>query len=146
MNFMVTDLVVDVENSEEEEEEEVISEGIETSHVNPETCPVTPVTIPVECATFPGRDNSLGKLETILEVSEPESEGSAARALVVEEESDEEELENMILMVNDLVVDVENSEEEVEFISLRDENSHVNLESRLVTFENIPLVHDTYSV
>ena len=52
----------------------------------------------------------------------------------------------MILMVNDLVVDVENSEEEVEFISLRDENSHVNLESRLVTFENIPLGHDTNSV
>merc|ERR1719447_1360498 len=110
MNFMVTDLVVDVENSDDEEEE-VISEGNETMYVNPETCPVTPVTIPVECATFPGRDKSLGKLETILEVSEPESEGSAARALVVEEESDEEELENMILMVTDLVVDVENSKE-----------------------------------
>ena len=114
MNLMVTDLVVDVENSEEEEDEEVISEGNETSHLNPETCPVTQVTNPVECATFPERDKSLGKLETILEVSDPESEGSAARALVVEEESDEEELENMILMVNGLVVDVENSEEEVQ--------------------------------
>merc|ERR1719447_852986 len=145
MNFMVTDLVVDVENNEEEEEE-VISEWNKTSHVNPETCPVTQVTISVECETFPGRDKSLGKLETILEVSEPESEGSAARALVVEEESDEEELENMILMVTDLVVDVENSEEEVEFISSRDENSFVNLETRLVTFENIPVVHDTNSV
>ena len=140
MILMVTDLVVDVENSEEEGKEDVISEGNETSNVIPETRPVTLVTIPVECKTLPERDNSLGKLETILEVSEPESEGSAARALVVEEESDEEELENMILMVNDLVVDVENSEEEVEFISSRDENSHVNLETSLVTF---PLGHDT---
>jgi len=146
MNLMVTDLVVDVENSEEEGEEDVISKGNETCNVIPEIRSVTLVTIPVECKTFPGRDNSLGKLETILEVSEPQSEGSAARALVVEEESDEEELENMILMVNDLVVDVENSEEEVEFISSRDENSHVNLETRLVTFENVPLGHDTNSV
>ena len=145
MNFMVTDLVVDVENSEEEEEE-VISEGNETSHVNPETYPLTQVAIPVECATFPERDKSLGKLETILEVSEPESEESGARALVVEEESDEEELENMNLMVNDLVVDVENSEEEVELISSRDETSQVNLETCLVTFESIPLGHDTNSV
>merc|ERR1719167_2190580 len=49
----------------------------------------------------------------------------------------------MILMVTDLVVDVENSEEEVEFTASKDENSHVNLETRLVTFENIPLRHDT---
>ena len=134
-----------MENSEEEEEE-VISEGNETSHVNPETYPLTQVAIPVECATFPERDKSLGKLETILEVSEPESEGSGARALVVEEESDEEELENMNLMVNDLVVDVESSEEEVELISSRDETSQVNLETCLVTFESIPLGHDTNSV
>ena len=49
----------------------------------------------------------------------------------------------MILMVNDLVVDVENSEEEVQSIYSRDEISHVNLETRLVTSENIPLGHDT---
>ena len=52
----------------------------------------------------------------------------------------------MILMVNNLVVDVENSEEEVELISSRDETSQVNLETCLVTFESIPLGHDTNSV
>ena len=87
-------------------------------------------TFPEELKTMPAQAvASLVKLETITEVSELESEESNATALVDAEDSDEEELDNMNLMVTDLVVDVENSEEEVQLTQHKKASSRRSLEN-----------------